>query len=89
METEAISAGFYIAPSGVKYPKLQTLTIQEHFDAKTLKYPKDLLATFPKAPRARRGEQVKLFGRYKRVPAQGELLRAVEPPEDSSEDADE
>jgi DNA modification methylase len=61
MNTEAISAGFYETAFGVKYPKIQILTIKDHFEGKVLKYPANQSVTFENAPKAKRGEQSKLF----------------------------
>ena len=60
-----MSAGFYEAPDGTKYPKLQILTTQELFDGKTVDYPHYRFdATHKRAERKSRqelGEQTRLL----------------------------
>lgn len=52
MRTEAASAGFYQAPWGNRYPRLQLLTIEEIFGGKGIDYPRENV-TFKKAPAVR------------------------------------
>ena len=51
MEAEAIGAGFYTAPTGIKYPKMQILTIEQLLNGEHPKYPHGTEATFKHAPR--------------------------------------
>jgi len=58
MEKEAATAGFYEPEHlpGLKFPRLQILTIEELFAGKKLEYPRLAPnATFKKAPRQRKG----------------------------------
>ena len=62
---KAASAGFYEAPDGTKYPKLQILTIQELFEGKTVDYPRYRIdATHKSAERKSKqdlGEQARIL----------------------------
>ncbi|HEV2177318.1 MAG TPA: DNA methyltransferase [Terriglobia bacterium] len=51
MRAEAASAGFYEAPWGSKYARLQLLTVAELLAGKTLDFPRENV-TFKKAPKA-------------------------------------
>jgi site-specific DNA-methyltransferase (adenine-specific) len=51
MRTEAASAGFYQAPWGKKYPRVQLLTIPDLLSGKSVDYPRENV-TFKKAPKA-------------------------------------
>jgi hypothetical protein len=51
MRSEAASAGFYQAPWGKAYPRLQLLTVAELLDGKTVDFPRENV-TFKKAPKA-------------------------------------
>ena len=52
MITEAAEAGFYEAPDGTQYPKLQIVTISELLDGKEIDYPRYILdITHKKAQR--------------------------------------
>jgi DNA modification methylase len=54
MLREAAEAGFYTAPDGSRYPKLQILTIQDILDGKQPEYPRFARSvTFKEAPKAR------------------------------------
>jgi DNA modification methylase len=56
MRSEAASAGFYQAPSGKRYPKMQILTVGELLEGKEIDYPPEYArmdATFKKARRVR------------------------------------
>lgn len=52
MRSEAASAGFYEAPWGNKFPKLQLLTVEELLTGKTVEFPHENV-TFKKAPKSR------------------------------------
>ncbi|HEV2495229.1 MAG TPA: DNA methyltransferase [Terriglobia bacterium] len=52
MRAEAASAGFYEAPWGRKYARLQLLTVAELLAGKTLDFPRENV-TFKKAPKAK------------------------------------
>ncbi len=53
MVREAAEAGFYTAPDGSKYPRMQILTIQEILAGKQLDYPRFALSvTYKEAPKA-------------------------------------
>jgi hypothetical protein len=52
MRRDAASLGFYQAPFGKKYPRLQILTIAELLEGKTLAFPHENV-TFKKAARHR------------------------------------
>jgi len=64
MRKEAASAGFYVSPSGKRYPRVQVLTVRELLEGKQIEYPYGLNVTFKKAPRARGNphKQVPLTG---------------------------
>ena len=51
MRAEAASAGFYKAPWGKDYPRLQLLTIADLLSGKTVNFPRENV-TFKKAPKA-------------------------------------
>lgn len=51
MHSEAASAGFYKAPWGKDYPRLQLLTIADIFSGKTVDFPRENV-TFRKAPKS-------------------------------------
>jgi len=51
MRSEAASAGFYEAPWGRKYARLQLLTVAELLAGKTVDFPRENV-TFKKAPKA-------------------------------------
>jgi len=51
MRAEAASAGFYKAPWGKEYPRLQLLTVADLLSGKTVDFPRENV-TFKKAPRA-------------------------------------
>jgi hypothetical protein len=51
MRAEAASAGFYRAPWGKDYPRLQLLTIADLLSGKTVDFPRENV-TFKKAPKA-------------------------------------
>jgi hypothetical protein len=54
MLREAAEAGFYEAPDGSKYPRMQILTIQEILAGKQLEYPRFARSvTYKEAPKAR------------------------------------
>ncbi len=54
MLREAAEAGFYTAPDGSRYPKMQILTIQDLLDGKQPEYPRFARSvTFKEAPKAR------------------------------------
>ena len=57
MQEEAAAAGFYEpeALPGLRFPRLQIITIAELFAGKTLLYPRLGTGTFKKAPRQRKG----------------------------------
>ncbi len=59
MVAEAAAAGYYEPEqlNGLKYPRLQILTIADLFAGKQLEYPKYATATFKKAPRRRKGPE--------------------------------
>ena len=59
MVAEAAAAGYYEPEqlNGLKYPRLQILTIADLFSGKQLEYPKYATATFKKAPRQRKGPE--------------------------------
>jgi hypothetical protein len=57
MRSEAASAGFYQAPWGKQYPRLQLLTVEELLAGKTVEFPRENV-TFKKAPKAR-GEKTR------------------------------
>ena len=65
MTREAAEAGFYTAPDGSKYPKMQILTIQDLLDGRQPEYPRFARSvTFKEAPRARaaiRQQNLSLF----------------------------
>ena len=73
MLTEAASAGFYEPPepeekfikvgrgAGVRYPRLQILTIAELLAGKKLEYPAHRVETFAKAERKTKHRQEELF----------------------------
>jgi len=52
MRSEAASAGFYQAPWGKQYPRLQLLTVEELLAGKTVEVPRENI-TFKKAPKAK------------------------------------
>jgi DNA modification methylase len=55
MRSEAASAGFYRAPSGKRYPRMQLLTISDLLNGKTVDYPPEearMDVTFKRAPKA-------------------------------------
>jgi site-specific DNA-methyltransferase (adenine-specific) len=53
MLREAAEAGFYTAPDGSHYPRMQILTIQEILEGKQLNYPRFARSvTFKEAPKA-------------------------------------
>ena len=52
MRAEAASAGFYQAPWGKQYPRLQLLTVEELLGGKTVEFPRENV-TFKKAPKAK------------------------------------
>ncbi|HEV2383083.1 MAG TPA: DNA methyltransferase [Terriglobia bacterium] len=51
MRTEAASAGFYKAPWGKDYPRIQLLTVADLLSGKTVAFPRENV-TFKKAPKA-------------------------------------
>jgi site-specific DNA-methyltransferase (adenine-specific) len=51
MRAEAAGAGFYQAPWGKKYPRVQLLTVADLLKGKTVEYPRENV-TFKKAPTA-------------------------------------
>jgi len=51
MHREAASAGFYKAPWGKDYPRLQLLTIADLLSGKAVDFPRENV-TFKKAPKA-------------------------------------
>jgi site-specific DNA-methyltransferase (adenine-specific) len=51
MRSEAASAGFYQAPWGDKYPRIQVLTVEELLSGRKLEIPRENV-TFKRAPRA-------------------------------------
>jgi hypothetical protein len=54
MLREASESGFYIAPDGSKFPKMQILTIQQILKGKKPDYPRFARSvTFKEAPKAR------------------------------------
>jgi DNA modification methylase len=56
MRSEAASAGFYQAPSGKRYPRIQILTVGQLLEGKGIEYPPEqerVDATFKKAPRVK------------------------------------
>ena len=56
MRSEAASAGFYQAPSGRRYPRLQLLTVAQLLEGSRLDYPPEeqrMDATFKKAAKVR------------------------------------
>jgi hypothetical protein len=54
MLREAAESGFYAAPDGSKYPRMQILTIEQILKGKQPEYPRFARdATFKKAPKAR------------------------------------
>jgi len=54
MQREAADAGFYVAPDGSKFPRMQILTIQQILTGNQPLYPRFARdATFKKAPKAR------------------------------------
>ena len=57
MREEAAAAGFYEPEHlpGLRFPRLQILTIAELFAGNTLLYPRLGTGTFKKAPRKRKG----------------------------------
>ena len=59
MVAEAAAADYYKPEqlNGLKYPRLQILTIADLFAGKQLEYPKFATATFKKAPRQRKGPE--------------------------------
>ena len=59
MVAEAAAADFYEPEqlNGLRYPRLQILTIADLFAGKQLEYPKFAPATFKKAPRQRKGPE--------------------------------
>jgi len=65
MTREAAEAGFYDAPDGSRYPKMQILTIQDLLDGRQPDYPRFARSvTFKEAPRARasiRQQNLSLF----------------------------
>lgn len=52
MRSEAASAGFYQAPWGKKYARIQILTIADLLSGKSVEYPRENV-TFKKAPKAK------------------------------------
>ena len=56
MRAEAASAGFYEAPWGRKYARLQLLTVADLLSGKTVDFPRENV-TFKKAPKAQPPEQ--------------------------------
>ena len=52
MRSEAASAGFYPAPWGKQYPRLQLLTVEELLTGKIVDFPRENV-TFKKAPKAK------------------------------------
>ena len=52
MRAEAASTGFYEAPWGRKYARLQLLTIADLLSGKTVDFPRENV-TFKKAPKAK------------------------------------
>jgi hypothetical protein len=52
MRSEAASAGFYKAPWGNDYARLQLLTISDLLSGKTVDFPRENV-TFKKAPKAK------------------------------------
>jgi len=63
MRSEAASGGFYKAPWGNDYPRLQLLTIADLLSGKLVEFPRENV-TFKKAPKAqgREAEQLELQG---------------------------
>lgn len=59
MRKEAASAGFYKAPWGKDYPRLQLLTIADLLSGKTVDFPRENV-TFKKAPKAERPDKEQL-----------------------------
>ena len=51
MRTEAAAAGFYQAPWGKRYPRVQILTVADLLEGKAVDYPRENV-TFKKAPKA-------------------------------------
>ncbi|HEV2178252.1 MAG TPA: hypothetical protein VGW33_13790 [Terriglobia bacterium] len=51
MRSEAASAGFYKAPWGKEYPRIQLLTVADLLSGKSAAFPRESV-TFKKAPKA-------------------------------------
>jgi site-specific DNA-methyltransferase (adenine-specific) len=55
MRSEAASAGFYQAPWGKAYSRIQLLTVADLLSGKTVDFPRENV-TFKKAPKAEKAE---------------------------------